>query len=113
MNQNQPTYYEILDVEHDSSNETINKAFKIKAMKFHPDKNGDDVEAKRLFQLINKAKDVLLDPFRRLEHDYATGIKQRPIPPPRPNKTTNAKTLVGVGVAALIIGLFIGSSNNN
>jgi molecular chaperone DnaJ len=38
-------YYEILEVSRDSSQAELKKAFKKKAMKFHPDRNPDNPEA--------------------------------------------------------------------
>ena len=52
-------YYKILGIESNSSIDDIKKAFKILALKYHPDKNGgDDIK----FKKINEAYSALLDP---------------------------------------------------
>ena len=43
-------YYEILEVSRDSSQAELKKAFKKKAMKFHPDRNPDNPEAAKKFK---------------------------------------------------------------
>ena len=47
-------YYETLEVSRDSSPAELKKAFKKKAMKYHPDRNPDNPEA------ADKFKDCLL-----------------------------------------------------
>ena len=39
------------------------------ALKVHPDKNPDDVNARENFQKINEAYNILIDPDRRALYD--------------------------------------------
>lgn len=106
--------YELLDIHPTAANEEIQKAYKTKAKEYHPDKNGDVTAAKVLFDLITKAKDTLLDPTKRLEHDYMVGIKKRPVQVQKiieKQRENNTEVLVGVGLLALLIGIAIGDSS--
>ena len=47
-------YYEILEIEEDADSESIKKAYKKLAKKFHPDLNPDDIESsEEKFKKIN------------------------------------------------------------
>lgn len=59
-------YYEVLGVSKDASADELKKAFRRKAIEFHPDKEGGD-EAK--FKEVNEAYDVLKDPSKRQRYD--------------------------------------------
>ena len=51
--------YEILEISSLASKDEIKKAFKKQALKYHPDKNKNDIDAKNKFILINKAYETL------------------------------------------------------
>lgn len=59
-------YYEVLGVSKDASADEIKKAFRRKAIEFHPDKQGGD-EAK--FKEVNEAYEVLKDPSKKQRYD--------------------------------------------
>ena len=59
-------YYETLEVSRDASAAELKKAFKKKAMKFHPDRNPDDPEADAKFKEAAEAYEVLNDPQKNL-----------------------------------------------
>ena len=52
-------YYEILEVSRDSSQAELKKAFKKKAMKFHPDRNPDNPEAAKKFKEAAEALSLI------------------------------------------------------
>ncbi|RZD38173.1 MAG: hypothetical protein CXT75_02615 [Methanobacteriota archaeon] len=63
-------YYEILEVEEDADSESIKKAYKKLAKRFHPDLNPNDVEsAEEKFKKINEAYHVLIDDEERIKYD--------------------------------------------
>jgi len=65
-------FYEILGIAKDADDETIRKAYKKLALKWHPDRNRDNQEeANNKFQEINKAYNVLSDSRKRQIYDQA------------------------------------------
>ncbi|KAK8796898.1 hypothetical protein WA588_001024 [Blastocystis sp. NMH] len=62
-------YYALLEIEVESDERTINKAYRLLAKKYHPDKNKGNAKATELFKLIKEAKEVLLDPTKRAAYD--------------------------------------------
>jgi len=66
-------YYKILGVRRDASQAEIQKAYRALARKHHPDKNPDDKNAKKRFQRIQAAFDVLSDPQKREMYDRYGG----------------------------------------
>ena len=61
--------YETLGVRRGDSDETIRKAYRSLAKKFHPDLNPGKPEAAERFKDINAANDFLADPERRARFD--------------------------------------------
>ncbi len=62
-------YYKILEIEKTASEPDIKKAYRRLARKLHPDLNPNDDAAKRKFQQINEANEVLSDPEKRKKYD--------------------------------------------
>ena len=54
-------YYEILEVSRDADTETIKKAYRKQALRYHPDRNQGDIEAEENFKQIIEAYEVLND----------------------------------------------------
>jgi len=64
-------YYDILGVARDATGREIRKAFRRLALRYHPDKNPDNVlESEEKFKKINEAYEVLSDEEKRREYDY-------------------------------------------
>lgn len=61
-------YYQILRVNRKAGEGEIKRAYRRLAVVFHPDKN-PSAEALALFQEINEAHEVLLDPDKRFQYD--------------------------------------------
>ncbi|MBI5369203.1 MAG: molecular chaperone DnaJ [Planctomycetes bacterium] len=62
-------YYEILGVEKSVSQDDIKKAFRKKALQYHPDRNPGDKEAEKNFKSCAEAYEVLSDPEKRAKYD--------------------------------------------
>ncbi|MDX1670700.1 MAG: molecular chaperone DnaJ [Balneolaceae bacterium] len=62
-------YYDILGVSRDAEQDEIKKAYRKKAMKFHPDRNESDPEAEKKFKEASEAYEVLRDPDTRARYD--------------------------------------------
>lgn len=62
------THYDMLDLDCDATQEEIRHAYKVLAMKWHPDRNKAKYAAER-FMKIKEAYDVLSDKRRRAEYD--------------------------------------------
>lgn len=63
-------YYKILEVDKTASEKDIKKAYRKLARKYHPDVNPKDESAKKKFQEINEANEVLSDPIKRKKYDH-------------------------------------------
>ena len=70
-------YYNLLEVARDASGEAIKKAYRNKALKYHPDRNSDP-GAEQKFKRINEAYSVLSDQNKREIYDRygAEGVKR-------------------------------------
>jgi hypothetical protein len=64
-----PDYYKILSLPHDANDRQIKKAYKEKALQYHPDVNRSK-QAEEVFQVINVAYRTLIDPGLRRQYDF-------------------------------------------
>jgi curved DNA-binding protein len=62
-------YYKILGIDKRATPKDIKNAFRKLARKHHPDLNPNNKDAKRNFQQINEANEVLSDPLKRRKYD--------------------------------------------
>ncbi len=62
-------YYDILEIGRDADPETIKKAYRQQALKYHPDRNPGDREAEEHFKEAAEAYEVLRDPEKRQVYD--------------------------------------------
>ena len=62
-------YYEVLGVDKTATADEIKKAYKKKAIQYHPDRNPDNKEAEEKFKEAAEAYGVLSDPDKRSKYD--------------------------------------------
>ena len=62
-------YYDILGVSKSASAAEIKKAYRKKAIAYHPDKNPGDAEAEKKFKTAAEAYEVLGDEHKRAKYD--------------------------------------------
>ncbi len=62
-------YYEVLEVGRDADAETIKKAYRKQALKYHPDRNPGDKPAEERFKEAAEAYEVLSDPKKKSAYD--------------------------------------------
>lgn len=63
-------YYELFGVEETATQDQLKKAYRKAAMRWHPDRNHDNItEATRVFQIIEHAYSILSDPHERAWYD--------------------------------------------
>jgi len=61
--------YSVLGVSRDADAEAIKKAYRVLALKYHPDRNPGDKKAEESFKSVNHANEVLSDPKKRKLYD--------------------------------------------
>ena len=62
-------YYEVLGVDKNATDEEIKKAYRKKAIQYHPDKNPGDKVAEEKFKEAAEAYEVLSDKDKRARYD--------------------------------------------
>ena len=62
-------YYEILGVSKNATAAEIKKAYRKKALEYHPDKNPGDKEAEEKFKEAAQAYEILGDEQKRAQYD--------------------------------------------
>ncbi|XP_010423286.1 PREDICTED: chaperone protein dnaJ 6 [Camelina sativa] len=66
--------YQVLGVERTATSQEIRKAYHKLALRLHPDKNQDDMEAKEKFQQLQKVISILGDEEKRAVYDQTGSV---------------------------------------
>jgi len=66
-------YYKILEVKPNASQAEIKKAYRLLAVKYHPDKNNGSRESEESFKEISESYIILGDTAKRNAYDYTKG----------------------------------------
>lgn len=65
------SFYSILEIEADSTESEIKKSYRSLALRWHPDKNPNNVDAaNEKFKIISAAYEALIDQEHKSEHDF-------------------------------------------
>jgi len=96
-----PDYYEILGIQSTATSGQIKVAYRRLALKYHPDRNPDNLKAEKKFIEIALAYEVLSDPIKRSRYDnglnidisenFEEDIRTRRRPPPHYYYTAKPK----------------------
>lgn len=62
-------YYEVLGVGRDANESELKKAYRKKAMQYHPDRNPDNKEAESNFKELNESYEILKNDQKRAAYD--------------------------------------------
>lgn len=102
MSQASKSYYEILGVPQDATDEQLKQAYRRESMRLHPDRNPDNAEAAQQFAAMKEAYEILSDPAKRAEYD-ATGTVD----------TTDIAQHAQIQLAMLFLSVCRGVAQNN
>ena len=62
-------YYDLLGIARTATEEELKKAYRKKAVQFHPDKNPGNKESEEMFKKVSEAYEALKDPEKRAAYD--------------------------------------------
>jgi len=75
----EPDYYGVLGVKRDAALGAIKQAYRELVRRHHPDAAGDSEQARRQFELLQEAYEVLADPAKRAQYDATLPPRKYPL----------------------------------
>ena len=69
------TYYDTLGITNEATQDDIKKAYKKKALQWHPDRNKGSEEAENKFKEVSLAYQILSDPIKRKTYDLTGSLE--------------------------------------
>lgn len=114
-----PDYYEILGIQSTATSGQIKVAYRRLALKYHPDRNPENILAEKKFIEIALAYEILSDPIKRNRYDnglsndinesFEEDLRTRRRPPPphyyatyKPEKVTYSRKVYAYATATVI-----------
>ena len=97
------SYYEILEVGINATDDEIKRSYRKLALKYHPDTNLQNTGSGKKFNEIAKAYEVLSDPLKRKYYDY-TLLQSRQI---NPRNSSRTAINIALFILAILTVLFI------
>lgn len=91
-------YYKVLGISRRASQEEIKSAFRLLAMRWHPDRNPRDPGCAERFKEALEAYETLIDPGRRHQYDRKHGRSGRSKARPRPDRHEERESGEGASV---------------
>lgn len=76
-------HYQVLGIPRSASAAEIKSAFKKLALRYHPDRNPDYPAAEEKFKEINRAYQILSDPYKKHQYDLVYNYQRIPVSKPR------------------------------
>jgi len=94
------TYYDVLGVPRDATDEVIRAAFRVAAKACHPDVNGGDAEAQKRLQEVIAAYQLLRSPQKRAIYDQELAANERALN--NPGLEWDRRSIAAAAVAAFM-----------
>src|SRR5215470_80309 len=94
------TYYDVLGVPRDATDEVIRAAFRVAAKACHPDINGGDAEAQKRLREVIAAYQLLRSPQKRAIYDQLLAANEQTLTKQSPER--DRLSIAAAAVAALV-----------
>ena len=94
------TYYDVLGVPPDATDEVIRAAFRVAAKALHPDVNGGDAEAQKRLREVIAAYQLLRSPQKRAIYDQLLAANEQTLTKQSPER--DRLSIAAAAVAALV-----------